>query len=242
MANMNKIECGSILDGITIASAPAKAKPSLRSRLNAASDNWEWTPKRKKIAAIAFCFFSLCGLAAGAWAMLWLQPPGLPKTAEEALAVMKSAKFERLDETQKGEYADEANKLMANMPGEERRELFKNDRESMEKLMERKMEEMAKKMARGEQIEFPFGGGPPRGDRPPGESPDRGNRPDGGGGGAEGGGGNGGGGRGGDPNVRRDNVVGRIADRVAKGNPQSNGLIGQMRQATEQARKNNGPR
>lgn len=38
-----------------------------------------------------------------------------------ALAVMKSAKFERLDETQKGEYADAANQLMKDMSWEQRR-------------------------------------------------------------------------------------------------------------------------
>lgn len=250
--NSHKISTGSILEGIAVA-APKTVAPTPWSRMRAINISWdslysmEWTPKRKKAAAIGFCLFSLCGLGAGAWAMMWMQPPGLPKTAEEALAVMKSAKFERLDEVQKGEYADEANKLMANMPWEERRELFKNDRETADILMERNMEEMARKFARGEQPEFPFGPRAPRGDRPQGERPEGGPRPDGGGPGGPGGGGPGGGGaggpgRGGDQSARRDNAERRMAERVSKGNPQSNGLLGQMRQAMQQARQNIPPR
>lgn len=253
--NSHKLDTNSILDGINVA-APKKAAPTAWSKMRAANmslDSIEWTPKRKKIAAVAFCLFSLCGLSLGAWVMIRMQPPGLPQTAEEAMAVMKSAKFDQLDSLQKEEYLNEANKLMANIPWEERRELFQNDRESMEKLMERNMEEMAKKFARGEQPQFPFGGprgDRPPGDRPPGERPDRGNRPDGGGAGGPGGGGAGGGGGGpggggggrGDPNARRDNAERRIANRVSTGNPQSNGLMGQMRQAMQQARQSNGPR
>ena len=250
--NSHKLDTNSILDGINVA-APKKAAPHAWSKIHATNvsmSSIEWTPKRKKIAAVAFCLFSLCGLGLGAWLMIRMQPPGLPQTAEEALAVMKSAKFDQLDSLQKEEYENEANKLMANMPWEERRELFQNDRETMEKLMERNMEEMAKKFARGEQPQFPFGG--PRGDRPQGERPqgdrpDRGTRPDGGGGaggGGPGGGGpgGGGGGRGGDPNARRDNAERKMAERVSKGNPQSNGLMGQMRQAMQQARQSSGPR
>ncbi len=254
--NSHKLDTNSILDGINVA-APKKAAPSAWAKMRSNSvslDSIEWTPKRKKIAAVAFCLFSLCGLGLGAWLMIRMQPPGLPQTAEEAMAVMKSAKFEQLDTLQKEEYLNEANKLMASMPWEERRELFQNDRETMEKLMERNMEEMAKKFARGEQPEFPFGGprgDRPQGERPTGERPERGPRPDGaggggtGGGGGAGGGGGGGGGPGGggrgDPNARRDAGERRMAERVAKGNPQSNGLMGQMRQAMQQARQG-GPR
>lgn len=256
-ANPNRLDTGSILDGIDI-TAPKKAAPSGWAKMKANSvslDSIEWTPKRKKIAAVALCLVSFCGLGLGAWVMIRMQPPTLPQTAEEAMAVMKSAKFDRLDPSQKEEYENEANKLMANLPWEQRRELFKEDRETMEKLMERNFEEMAKKFARGEQPEFPFGGprgDRPGGDRPQGDRPDRGPRPDGGGAGGAGGpgggpggggpGGGGGGGRGGDPNARRDNGERRMAERVSKGNPQSNGLMGQMRQAMQQARQNNGPR
>jgi hypothetical protein len=163
-ANSGKIDGGSIMDGINVTQKTVAA-PSAWQRLRSTNvSDIEWTPKRKKIAAVCLCCFSLTLLGFGAWWTIANRPPQLPQTAEEALAVMNSDKYDRLNEQQKAEYADAAAKLMDQMPWEDRRKLFKDNEKSMSEIMERKMDEMARKMARGEEVEMPWG----RGGRGPG--------------------------------------------------------------------------
>lgn len=268
MTSSHKIDGGSLLEGITVPNKAAQAsKPSLLAKMRSGPEismnPKDWTQKQRKIAAIAGCCMCFGLLAAAVWFAMWMQPPGLPTTADEAIKVMNSSKFERLDEQRKDEYTEAAMALFANLPPDQRRDLFRNEesREQMRKAFERQMEEGLRKWAKGDQ-QSPFsgmpwggpggpgGGGPrpdgERGDRPQRDpnNPDQPGGPNGGpgGGGPNGGGGGPGGGRGpgGDPNARRDGAERRMAERVGKGNPQANGLGAQARQAMQKSRQGGG--
>lgn len=276
MTSPHKIDGGSLLDGINVPNKAATvAKPSLWAKMRSGPDismnPKDWNQKQRKIAAVVGCCMCIGMLAGAAWLAMWMQPPALPTSAEEALKVMASSKFKNLDEQRKEEYTEAAMALFNELPWEQRRELFRDDasREQMREAFERQMEQGLRKWARGDQ-DSPFGnmpwggpggpGGGRQGGRPDGERPQRdpnspdqpGGGPNGGpnggpgGGGPNGGGGAGGGGGGrgpgGDPNARRDGAERRMADRVGKGNPQANGLGAQARQAMQKSRQGGGGR
>lgn len=271
MNSPNKIEGGSLLDGINIpVKAAQTAKPSIFAKMQSgpqiSMNPKDWNQKQRKIAAIAGCCLCLAMLAGAAWLAMWMQPPALPTTADEAIKVMASSKFENLDEQRKAEYREAAATLFAQLPWEERRKMFQDEktRDEMRAAFEQQMESGLRKWAKGDQ-DSPFsgmpwggpGGGGPGGPRPDGErrprdpnNPDQPGGPNGGpGGGGPNGGPNGGGqgggnGRGpaGDPNARRDGAERRMAERVGKGNPQANGLGAQARQAMQKSRQGGGGR
>lgn len=184
MNTPGKIEGGSLLDGINVPNkAAAVSKPSvfakMRSGPQISMNPKDWNQKQRKIAAVVGCCMCLGLLAGAAWLAMWMQPPALPTTADEAIKVMASSKFKNLDEQRKLEYTEAAMALFNEMPWEQRRELFRDEasREQMREAFERQMEEGLRKWARGDQ-ESPFGGFPfgpggggmgPGGPRPDGE-------------------------------------------------------------------------
>lgn len=118
-----------------------------------------WTKKQKTAAAVVAGVLAFGAVGAGIWYAVDSLPPALPTSATEALAVMKSAKFDQLDEERKQQYAEEAARLLRELPEEERRELRKDDtnRAAIDKIREEQMDEMIKKLARGETPDMPFG-------------------------------------------------------------------------------------
>lgn len=249
MAQSPRMEMGSLLEGIAV---PDKAAASRRKPLSSISWNIrvqdiQWTPRNKRIAAIAGACLGLAVLAFGIWRTIEMQPPSMPKSYAEAIAVINNPeKFDRLDEMRKREYVEEAARLLDELPADERRALFMDEqaRDAMFELRELQMEEMARRFARGEPLQFPWMrmGGPDGQPRPDGQR-----RPDGqpggwpgmpGMGGPGGPGGPGGGGRTGGNNqratenraeARRDAAVSRLQSRIMTGNPQSLGLMAEMR-------------
>lgn len=133
-----------------------------------------WSPKKKKIVGAACATVAVGVLAAGAWVATATAAPSLPTTAAEAVAVMSSDRFNSLDPERKRQYATEAGRLIRGLSDEERRTLLRDDknRDAMRKLWEEMSDEMARRIARGEQVERPgppAGARPPAGDRPPRE-------------------------------------------------------------------------
>jgi len=169
----------SLLEGLDIPdkSAGKNKKPSSNARKDVAAAaasrtvSRDWTPKQKKIAAFALAGAAVAALAFGAFALVQMRPLELPKTYEEGKLAMESAKFKSMDEVRQAQYRTEMDRLqrakMESMKPEDRREFFRDDsnREVMMQIREQQFDEMARKMARGEKVEFPFGGpgGPGRG-------------------------------------------------------------------------------
>ncbi|MEL7474104.1 MAG: hypothetical protein AAGK04_12370 [Planctomycetota bacterium] len=209
-----------------------------------------WSKRTKALVGAGAGAAALVALAAGVWFFLDRQPPALPKTAQEAMAVMTSAKFERLPDERRRQYAAEARRLIGDLPEEERRAFRQDDesRDAMRAMFREMMDDAVLRYARGEDLEGMFPGrGPGRG-RPGGgggdaRSRDGTNGRDGGRGG-EGGRRPGGreGGRGGDPDARQARMRERLSNYFNEGNAQMGSLRGEMfkRRAAEREANNGG--
>jgi uncharacterized membrane protein YgcG len=74
----------------------------------------------------------------------------------EALAVMQSGKLDRMDPQRRAQYTEEARRMLWALTDEERRKLFEDEkhREAMRAIREQTFDDMAYRMARGEQIDW----------------------------------------------------------------------------------------
>lgn len=197
-----------------------------------------WSAKKKKVVAGLCIGLGTVAVAAGGMFAWSHRPVSLPKTREEAMRVMASDRYKNMDEDRQRQYAVVAAELFKDVPREEMRTYFEDEktREVLFAMREEAMDEMILKVARGEPIEDmrmgwrPGGPGGPGGGRPEGGGPGDGQRREGG---PEGGPG-GPGGPGGAPMTdeqrqqRRADMARRISDRIGKavndGNAQMNGL------------------
>lgn len=138
-----------------------------------------WSPRKKKIIGGACVAGAVLVVGGGAWAMAATAPARLPRTAQEAVAVMASGKFKGMTSERKAQYTAEAGRLFREMSEEDRRAMFRDEktREAMRAMMEERMTDAAKKFARGESLEGIWGQRPqgprPEGrpERPEGERP-----------------------------------------------------------------------
>lgn len=204
------------------------SKPGQRKSIDAA-----WTKKQKMIAAAFIGVLGIGGLGYGAISAWNNRAPALPTTVDEAIALVNSTKLDNLDPDRQEQYLNEAATLLKDLPDEERRKLFRDEknREALDRIREQQMDEMARKFAKGEQPDWMKMRGPGM----PGMGPGGPGREGGGGGNGNGGGGNGGGGRNGgggagrgDPDARRAAMDQRMAKTLNSGNAQSVGLRGEM--------------
>jgi hypothetical protein len=127
-----------------------------------------WSPKTRRTVTIAAIVVAVGAISGGIWAAQALATPGMPRTAQEALAVLGTPKFDRMSADRKSAYAEEAGRLLRDLPEEDRRAMFRDEeqRNAMRAMMEQRMADMAKAVARGETPDFAamFGAGarPPR--------------------------------------------------------------------------------
>lgn len=127
-----------------------------------------WSKRKKTIVGSSCAAGAIAALSIGAWAMSASTPPPLPRSAQEAIAVLSSDRFERMDADRRRQYAAEAQRLLASMSPEERREMMRDveNREAMRALGEELFDDAARRFARGEEMPQPFwGGGVRRTDR-----------------------------------------------------------------------------
>lgn len=119
--------------------------------------------KQKKMTVGGVCAVVAVGaVSAGVFAMIANTPPNMPKTAEEAVRVMGSDKFDLLDKDRRGQYAAEAGRLLGGLDDDARRELLRGreNREAMRNMMMEAMDQNARRMAKGEEMVWPdFGWG-----------------------------------------------------------------------------------
>jgi hypothetical protein len=205
--------------------------------------------RRKHVLTAVLVVVSFSVLAGGGYWVWLTTPPELPDSLEQATGVIGSARFERMSQDRKQAYADRVRELMHNATDEQRR-AFRDqmrDNDSLRDLREQQMLEMARKfaLASAEEQERmldeamammrsfgPRGGGPPgppgdrpRGDGPPGgadqqpPSPDEQQRRE----------------------ERRNEMVNRMQERAATGNPQDGALIHDFFRRLRERRERTGP-
>lgn len=133
-----------------------------------------WSMRKKLVVGAAAIALAAGAVSAGSWLMLSTRTPRLPKTAVEAVAMLKSDVFDKLDEERQRQYAAEAGRLMRELSPEDRQALWRDEsnRAAMERLMRERFDEMARRFARGENLWGDFRERPRRpegeeGPRPP---------------------------------------------------------------------------
>lgn len=148
----------------------------------------DWSKARRIAVGGLACVLALGAIGAGAYFAWQARPVSLPTTADEAIAVINSGRIERLPEDRQRQYFAEASRLMQDIPEEERREFFRNEknREAMREVWMEQMDSTMREIARGEMtitdwrtqmMERFQGRGGPRGER--GERGERAERPEG---------------------------------------------------------------
>lgn len=122
-----------------------------------------WSKKKKRIVGVSAAVLAISAAAGGAWTLYINTAPGLPTTADEAVATIGSARWDNLDADRKQQYMEETWRLTRDLPRERRRELFEDEktRDAMRDAWRERMDEMIRDFARGEEMEW----GPPGGRR-----------------------------------------------------------------------------
>jgi len=115
-----------------------------------------WSRRKKRAVASACMLVALGAIGGGAWLAFAQRPPTMPRSAAKAIEVMGSDRFDRLDEERKRQYASEARRLIRALPEAERDDLWDEDSQEARRAMrEAWLDEMARRHARGEEIEWP---------------------------------------------------------------------------------------
>jgi hypothetical protein len=125
------------------------ATPQKRQTIDAT-----WSPAKKKAVAGACIGLGSLVLGVGGWFAWANRPVSLPTSRDEAIKVMASARYERMDEDRKRQYAVEAAELFRDVPREEMRVYFEDEatREVLMEMRREQMDETILKVARGEPV------------------------------------------------------------------------------------------
>jgi len=86
--------------------------------------------KNKKLLIVVLILVGAGTLSGGIYYTWLITPPGPPKTAQEAMKTIGSARFERLPDYRKQEYMEQARKLFDAMPEDQRRQLWQNGQQN----------------------------------------------------------------------------------------------------------------
>lgn len=110
--------------------------------------------RKKKIVLISLLVLASGGVLSGGIYYTWLiTPPGAPKTAEQALKTIGSARFERMPEYRKAQYFEQTQKLLEQIPQEKRQQMIQETmkdpemRESLHAVHENTMNQQMIKFA-----------------------------------------------------------------------------------------------
>ncbi|GAB5495119.1 MAG: hypothetical protein Phyf2KO_01990 [Phycisphaerales bacterium] len=111
----------------------------------------DWSKARKLTVGSIASLLALGAIGAGAYFMWQNRPVSLPKSADEAIAVINSGRIERLPVDRQRQYYAEASRLMEDIPWEERREYFREEdnRDAMREVMMAQMDNTMREIARG---------------------------------------------------------------------------------------------
>lgn len=111
----------------------------------------DWSKARKIAVGSLASMLALGAIGAGAYFMWQNRPVSLPKTADEAIAVINSGRIERLPVDRQRQYYAESSRLMEDIPWEERREYFREEqsRDAMREVMMAQWDNSMREIARG---------------------------------------------------------------------------------------------
>lgn len=105
-------------------------------------------PWRRRIVAGLLAVAAAIALSFGGY-WTWLNtPPGMPETADDAKALLASARFRNLSPDRRADYLEKVRELLTDMPDDQRRELFRGifeDEASRDVMMETFRAAMAKR-------------------------------------------------------------------------------------------------
>lgn len=123
----------------------------------------DWSSKKKAIVGVAAACVATVAIGGSAWAYMQMRTPSLPRNINQALAVMSSGKLDSMAPERRAQYSEEARRILWSLSDEERRKLFEDDknREALRALREQAFDDMAYRVARGEQVDWSQFG-PPR--------------------------------------------------------------------------------
>jgi hypothetical protein len=116
--------------------------------------NLNFDGQKKKIVLTGLLVLVSASILSGGIYYTWLiTPPGQPKTAQEGLKTISSARFERMPEYRKTEYLEQTQKLLEKIPQEQRGKMMEeaikdpNMRESLHAVHENTMNQQMVKFA-----------------------------------------------------------------------------------------------
>lgn len=107
-----------------------------------------WTLKKRLMAGFLLVF----SLGVLGWGIhyVWLHtPPAPPRTAQEAIATIGSARFQQMPQVRRDQYLDQAHQLLEAMPQDARRKLFESMRGNpkvRQAFMQMRMQEMTQRV------------------------------------------------------------------------------------------------
>lgn len=117
-----------------------------------------WSPAKKRAVGIGASVATVLLLTAGVVLMLSQRSVRLPRTADEAVAVLNSAGYERLPEERQRQIANEAARLLQTLEEEQVVALFEDDpdgaRQMLRRIFEQRGQEVALKLAYGQEVDF----------------------------------------------------------------------------------------
>lgn len=141
-----------------------------------------WSARTRLLVGGASMLIAAGAVVGGLALAQSLTPPPLPKTPQEALALMSSERYASIDEGRRRQLAAEARRIILAMPEDERRSLMRdqaNDK-ARRAIGEDWLDDAARRVARGEDVEMPFprtgGPGQPGGPGPGAEPGDAASR------------------------------------------------------------------
>ena len=115
-----------------------------------------WSARKKGVVSSVCVVIAAAAVFGGAYTLKASSPPEMPTTAQEALDVLSSKRFEKLSADRRTQYLEETRRLFWELSPEEREELRADEkaREQMQEAWRRGMDDMARRMARGEEIDW----------------------------------------------------------------------------------------
>lgn len=111
----------------------------------------DWTKAKRLAVGTLAVVLALSAVGAGGYFLWQNRPVRLPRTAAEAVSVINSGRVDRLNEDRQRQYFDEAARLMRDVPEEDRRAMFRDEksREAMREVMMEQMDHSMREIARG---------------------------------------------------------------------------------------------
>ncbi len=115
-----------------------------------------WSPRKKAGVGVCAAVIAAAAIGGGAWAYMNNRTPALPRTMDQALAIMQSGKLDDMDPQRRAQYTAEARRVLWSLSDEDRRKLFEdeNNRDAMRAIREQSFDDMAYRRARGEEMDW----------------------------------------------------------------------------------------